>query len=453
VADYKEYTDTSDREVDILIRGGTTLTLRAEEEIIEDSVIAIKGNRIAALGKGERLRRLFKENEFIDARGCVIMPGLVNAHTHAAMVCFRGLADDLPLMDWLNKYIFPAESKNVDKELVYFGTLLACAEMIKSGTTAFCDGYFFEGEAFQAVRETGMRGVLAQGIIDFPTPDVKDPDRNLQVAEDFLEAHSGSSLISPALFCHATYTCSSETLRRVKELTSRYNTPYLIHLSESESEVKDVMEKCGKTPVHYLRELDILDNNLIAGHCVCLTEDEMDLLAQYGVKVAHNPESNMKLASGVAPIPELLSRGVSVGLGTDGCASNNNLDMFQEMDTAAKLHKVSRGDPTVMNAREVVEMATIGSAGVLGLDHKVGTLETGKKADLIIIDMNKPHLTPLYNIFSHLVYAVNGADVTTVIINGKLVMKDRILLTIDEEKVIGEVRRIGLRIKKNLDYN
>ncbi|MFH1626153.1 MAG: amidohydrolase [Pseudomonadota bacterium] len=442
-----------DREVDLLVRGGTALTLHPENEIIEDCIIAINGDRIAALGKREEFGDFFRGGGVVDAKGCIIMPGLVNAHTHAAMVCFRGLADDLPLMDWLNKYIFPAESLNVDKELVYHGTLLACAEMIKSGTTTFCDGYFFEDQAFKAVREAGMRAILAEGIVDFPTPDVKDPASNIQNAEDFLKAHPRDSVLSPALFCHAVYTCSRQTLEKARDLADKYEVLHLIHLSETQSEVDETREKYGMTPVYYLKELGILDSNLIAAHCVCLTDDEMDILKEHGVKVVHNPESNMKLASGVAPVPELISKGVCVGLGTDGCASNNNLDMFQEMDTAAKLHKVQKRDPTVMNARQVVEMATIGSSRVLGLDDKIGTLEVGKKADLIVIDMNKPHLTPLYNIYSHLVYAVNGADVTTAIINGKLVMKDRRLLTIDEENVMGEVRRIASRVKRSLGYS
>ncbi|MDY7031585.1 MAG: amidohydrolase [Thermodesulfobacteriota bacterium] len=439
------------REVDILIKGGTALTLSPERDTIEDCCIAVKDDRITFIGDARNGKDPFQAREIIHAQDCVIMPGLINAHTHAAMVCFRGLADDLPLMDWLNNYIFPAESLNVDEELVYYGTLLACVEMIKSGTTTFCDGYFFENQAVRAVKEVGMRAVLAQGIVDLPTPDVKDPEMNLQIAEEFLLSNADHSTISPALFCHAAYTCSSKTLKQVKELTLNHGVPYLIHLSESKGEVEQIKNEYGMTPVFYLKDIGVLDRNLIADHCVCLTDDEMDILKECGVKVVHNPESNMKMASGIAPIPELMSRGIPVGLGTDGCASNNDLDMFQEMDTAAKLHKVMHADPTVMNAKEVVEMATVGSAGVLGLDNTVGRLEIGKKADIIIIDMNKPHLTPLYNIYSHLVYAVSGADVITTIINGKLIMKDRKVLAIDEESVKREVNRIAGKIKKSLN--
>jgi 5-methylthioadenosine/S-adenosylhomocysteine deaminase len=449
----KKVTSPFNEKVDILIEGGTALTLCANHEIIEDCAIGIKDDTIVGIFKIERGKDLYtKAKEVIDAKGCLIMPGLINAHTHAAMVCFRGLADDLPLMDWLNNYIFPAESLNVNEELVYYGTMLACAEMIKSGTTTFCDGYFFENQAFHAVKKAGMRAILAQGVIDFPTPDVKNPEKNVKNAENYLMAHKKDYLISPAVFCHSIYTCSSQTLKKSKELSEKHDVFFIIHLSETQGEVQQIREKYGDSPVNYLKELGVLDENLIANHCVYMEDYEIDILKEHGVKIVHNPESNMKLASGVAPVPDFISKGIPVGLGTDGATSNNNLDMFQEMDTTAKLHKVIRGDPTVINARQVVEMATIGSAEVLGLNQKIGTLEVGKKADIIIIDMNQPHLTPLFNIYSHLVYCVNGADVKTVIINGKLVLKDRKLKTIDEGSIMEEVRRISLRVKTGLNY-
>ena len=448
----KKVTSPFYEKVDILIKGGTALTLCTNDEIIEDCAFGIKDDNIVGIFKIEREKDLYiKAKEVIDAKGCLIMPGLINAHTHAAMVCFRGLADDLPLTDWLNNYIFPAESLNVNEELVYYGTMLACAEMIKSGTTTFCDGYFFENQAFHAVKESGMRAILAQGVIDFPTPDVKNPEKNVKNAENYLMAHKKDCLISPAVFCHSIYTCSSQTLKESKELSKKHNVFFLIHLSETQGEVQQIREKYGDSPVNYLKKLGVLDENLIANHCIYLEDDEIDILKEYGVKIVHNPESNMKLASGVAPVPDFISKGIPVGLGTDGAASNNNLDMFQEMDTTAKLHKVIRGDPTVINARQVVEMATTGSAEVLGLNKKIGTLEVGKKADIIIVDMNKPHLTPLFNIYSHLVYCVNGTDVKTAIINGKLVLKDRKLKTIDEGCIMEQVRRISLRVKTSLN--
>jgi 5-methylthioadenosine/S-adenosylhomocysteine deaminase len=434
-------------EVDLLLYNGTVLTL-VSDQIIENGFIAITGGRIVAIG--QRYHDQLRPKEAWDLSSSLVMPGLINAHTHAAMVFFRGLADDLPLMEWLEKYIFPAERKNVNEELVYLGTLLACAEMIRSGTTTFCDMYIFEKEVAQAAKKAGMRAVVGEVLYDFPSPNVKSIDAGLQYTADLAEMWKDDPLIIPAVEPHSTYTCSPGLIKRCEELSNVYSIPLIIHLSETESEIKLVKEKHGLTPVFYLDHLGVLNERLIADHCVKVTEDEMDLLKRYGVKVVHCPESNMKLASGVAPVPELLAKGVVVGLGTDGCASNNNLDMFQEMDTAAKLHKVYRGDPTAMNAISVVKMATINGAKVLGLENDLGSIEVGKKADLIIIDLNKPHLTPLYNHYSQLVYAVNGSDVTGSIIDGRVVMRDGKLTTIDEKIVMKEVRRIARNVSKSV---
>jgi 5-methylthioadenosine/S-adenosylhomocysteine deaminase len=352
------------------------------------------------------------------------------------MALFRGLADDLALKTWLEQYIFPAEGKWVNEEFVYWGTLLAIIEMIRSGTTTFVDGYFFGEHMARAARQSGMRSSLGQGILDFPTPDSLSSTEALRKAEAFIEIHARSSLIYPTLFAHSVYTCSPSLLRQCKDLADRYGVPMIIHLAETKSEIEEISRKYSKSPVHHMENLGLLSPSLIACHCVWLTEAEMDLLARRGVKVVHNPESNMKLASGVAPVPELLARGVTVGLGTDGCASNNNLDLFQEMDSAAKLHKVHRLDPTVMPSSVVLEMATLGGARVLGLEKEIGSLEVGKKADIIVLDLNRPHLQPVYNIVSQLVYSAVGADVRDVIIDGKLVMHDRKLLTLDEETIL-----------------
>jgi 5-methylthioadenosine/S-adenosylhomocysteine deaminase len=374
------------------------------------------------------------------------MPGLVNAHTHAAMSLFRGLADDLPLKTWLENHIFPAEKRWVNEEFVYWGTLLSIAEMIRSGTTTFADGYFFEEQAALAVQQSGMRAFLGQGIMDFPTPDSPSPEETLKRFEAFIQNHSGSSLIHPCLFPHSVYTCSPDLLRRCRDFADRYGIPIIIHLAETKNEVDEVLKNYGETPINHMENLRLLLPSLIACHCVRLTESEMDLLARRGVKVVHNPESNMKLASGVAPIPELLARGVAVGLGTDGCASNNNLDLFQEMDSTAKLHKVHRLDPTLMPAHVVLEMATLGGGKVLGMEKEIGSLEMGKKADIIILDLHRPHLQPIYNIVSNLVYSATGADVRDVIIDGKLVMQDRKLLTIDEETLLQKVEEWEAKI-------
>ena len=433
---------------DLLIKGGTILTMDPEYKVIEEGRIAIQGNRVIQVGnKDDPEINSFDAKEVIDAKNSLILPGLINCHTHAAMSCFRGMADDLTLNEWLNKYIFPAEAKFVTKEMVYFGTLLSCIEMVRSGTTTFCDGYFFESEAAQAAKDVGMRGIMGEGVLDVPTPDVTNPNNNIQVGARFIEEWLGDDLITATLFCHSIYACSSNTLKKAKAITNHHNIPFLIHLSETQEEVRESLKRFEKKPLAYLENLGILDERLVASHVIWVDDDEIDLLNRKKVKVVHNPESNMKLASGVAPVPAFLARGITVGLGTDGCASNNDLDLFREMGMAARLHKVMANDPTVLDARTALTLTTINGAKVLGRDD-IGSLEQGKKADLIIINLDKPHLVPLYNPCSHLVYAASGADVTTTIINGKIIMKDRKFLTVDEEEVMREVRKIAKRVKE-----
>jgi 5-methylthioadenosine/S-adenosylhomocysteine deaminase len=405
--------------------------------------MAISEGRISALGTSSEIEKTFDAIKTIDAQGGVIMPGLVNSHTHAAMTCYRGMADDLPLMEWLTRFIFPAEAKS-DGDQVHWSTLLACAEMIRSGTTTFCDMYLFEDRVAQAAKQAGMRAVVGEVLYDFPSPHYGPIEQGLKFTESLIRYWQEDPLITIAVEPHALYTCSPELLKRCRQVADRYGVPLIIHLSETQSEVEEVYKKYGKRPVDHLENLDLFSSPLIACHCVWLTGEEMDLLARRKVRVVHNLESNLKLASGVAPVPELLSRGVVVGLGTDGCASNNNLDLFQEMDFVAKVHKAHRLDPTVMPAQAVLELATLGGARVLGMEKEIGSLEAGKKADVIILDLNKPHLQPVYNIVSHLVYSATGADVRDVIIDGKVIMENRKLLTLDEEEIlerIGEMRQ------------
>jgi 5-methylthioadenosine/S-adenosylhomocysteine deaminase len=420
------------------------------DTIVADGALAIEGDSIVALGGREEILAAYRGCETIDSPHSIIMPGLVNGHTHAAMTCFRGIADDRELLDWLNNYIFPAEARNVDPELAYWGSLLACAEMIKSGTTTFSDMYIFEEETAQAAKKAGIRCILGEVLFDFPSPNSKTPAEGLAYTEKLIQKWGDDPLINIMVEPHSLYTCSPDLLKSAKNLADRYQVPLSMHFLENKTEAKELTEKFGKRATTFLKELGILDDRFIAFHCVVMDEDDIRLFADHGCKVVHNPESNMKLASGVAPISAMLQQGIIVGLGTDGCASNNNLDMFQEMDTAAKLEKSARLDPTVMSARTVLRMSTCNGAKVLGLDHLVGTLTVGKKADLCIIDMNKPHLTPMYDEYSHLVYTVGGADVDTVLINGKVVMKDRRLATIDEEEAMQRVRGIALRVKKSL---
>ncbi len=436
-------------DVDILIRGGILLTMSQAMEIIHDPVIGIRGGKILFIDRPGGATAPIRAKETLDASRSIIMPGLVNTHTHLPMALFRGLADDLPLMDWLNNHIFPAEAKHVNREMVYAGALLAIAEMILSGTTTFCDGYFYESSVAQAAIDAGMRAVTAQGFIDPPENDSATLSRNIRIAERFIDKWSGKSeLLTPALFCHSPYTCSPVTLREIKKVSSAAKVPYIIHLSETQDEVRIIRERYGVPPVTHLEKTEVLDDATIAVHCVWLEEKEMEILATRDVKVSHNPESNMKLASGVAPVPDMLKKGITVGLGTDGSASNNDLDLFSEMDTAAKIHKVFRMDPTVMDAETVLKMATIGGAGALNLADRIGSVETGKCADIILVDTRKPHLTPLYNCYSHLVYAANGADVSTVIINGKVVLKERRFLDLDLEDILNRARKIAGEIGK-----
>lgn len=430
---------------DILVSNGTVLTMDSKDTQLRNGVVAIEKDEIIAVGHMDEFST-WKASRVIDARGGIIMPGLVNAHTHASMTCFRGLADDLPLMTWLNEHIFPAESK-LDYNKVYYGALLACAEMILSGTTCFCDMYLFEDAVAGAAKEAKIRAVVGEVLYDFPSPNYGPIEKGFAYTENLIKKWKDDPLITIAVEPHTPYLCAPDLLKRASSLSEDYNLPIVIHVSETEIEVSNSQDQHGLTPIGFLADLQILSPNLLACHCVVLTDEDIALLKRYDVKVAHMPESNMKLASGISPVPKLLKEGVCVGLGTDGSASNNNLDLFLEMDTAAKLHKVNTFDPTVMDANTVLKMCTIEGARALGLGDLTGSLEPGKKADLIIIDTHKPHLTPMYNPVSHLVYAVRGSDVTTSIINGEVVMEDRKLMTIDIEKVMKDVNTITEEIK------
>ncbi len=432
--------------VDLILLDGLVLTLDDDDRRFHPGGIAVRSPEIVAVGPSDLIRTRYAAPKVLDVSGCVVLPGLVNAHTHAAMTLFRGLADDLPLMDWLNGHIFPAEAK-LTEEWVYTGSLLACAEMILSGTTTFCDMYLFEHQVAEAARKAGMRAVVGEVLYDFPSPHYGDIENGLRFTESLIEAYAEDPLIRVAVEPHALYTCSPALLLRCHELATKHNVPLIVHLSENEPEVAQVLERYGARPVQHLERLGILGPRVVADHCVVLDARDMELLAERGVHVVHNPESNMKLASGVAPVPRLLELGVNVALGTDGCASNNDLDLFSEMDTCAKLHKAATLDPTVVPARTVLRMATRNGVKALGLDHRVGTLGPGKLADVIVVDFDQPHLTPLFRPVSHLVYAARGADVRHSIIHGRLVMEDRKLLTLDVHEVMERARNIARIIR------
>jgi 5-methylthioadenosine/S-adenosylhomocysteine deaminase len=433
------------KHADILVKNGIVLTMDADNRQIESGYVAICGDSIAAVGTTDELSE-WDAGYMIDAKGGIIMPGLVNTHTHAAMTLFRGLADDLPLMEWLHQHIFPAEAR-LDRDKVYVGTLLACAEMILSGTTCFCDMYLFESAVAFAAKDAGMRAVVGEVLFDFPSPNYGPILVGFTYTRELIRHWKNDPLITIAVEPHSPYLCEPRLLITAAKIAKEYNVPLVIHLSETQHEVEQIQSKYGKTPVAHLADLGILGPNLIACHCVMLTEEDIALLKQYDVKVAHNPESNMKLASGIAPIPKLIDAGICVGLGTDGCSSNNNLDMISEMNTCAKLHKVGTLDPTVMNAQTTLRMATIGGARVLGLDKTTGSLEVGKRADIIVIDTRKPHLMPMYHPMSVMVYAARGSDVATSIINGRIVMENRKLKTIDLESVIADAKKAAEEFK------
>ena len=432
--------------VDIIISNGVILTVNNNDEIIDDGVVVIKKNRIIDLGRSSGIKNKYEAKKEINAKRGVIMPGLVNTHTHLAMSIFRGLADDLPLEKWLNECIFPAEDKFVDEKFCYWGTKLSLAEMILSGTTAFCDMYFFEKETGRAAEEAGVRGIIGEGIVSVFGDEDNIFNNKTKLTKDLLKEFKNSPLISIAIEPHSCYTCSKEILIRSKEFAKENNLLYTIHLTETKKEVDEIKNKFGMSPVEYLDKIGVLDEKTLAAHCVWIDDEDIKILKNRGVKVSYCPESNMKLASGAAPVHKLLKDNVIVSLGTDGSASNNDLDMFSEMDSAAKLAKVSALDPTVVSAKETVRMATINGAKALGMENEIGSLEIGKKADIIILNFNKPHLVPVYDYYSHLVYSASGSDVETCIIDGKIVMKNRKILTFDVEKVIEEVNKIAGKI-------
>jgi 5-methylthioadenosine/S-adenosylhomocysteine deaminase len=436
------------RQVSLIVSGGTVVTVDAARNIFNPGAVAIDGNTIVAVGPAADIANRFRGTDQINTVGQVVIPGLVNAHTHAPMVLYRGLADDLPLQEWLEKYIFPAEAKTVSREMVRVGTRLAVLEMLQSGTTAFADMYYFEEEIGRATKAAGLRGVLGQTIIQFPVADAKTPVEALARAEAFIKEFQHDDLIVPAVAPHAPYTNDTNTLQASRALATKYGVPLITHVAETSSEVKtSQMAHGGMTPVAYLDSIGFFGPRTLANHVVWATPADIQILHERRVGVSHNPESNMKLASGISPVPAMLAAGVSVGLGTDGAASNNDLDMFEAMRVAALLHKVNSGDPRAIPATTALEMATINGARALGLDKEIGSLETGKRADLVVVSMARARQTPMYNPISHLVYVSRGEDVQTTIVNGRVLMRDRKVLTLDEAAVLSDARKFAETVR------
>jgi 5-methylthioadenosine/S-adenosylhomocysteine deaminase len=436
--------------VDLIVRGGTIVTMDATRRVIEDGAVVVSGGRIKAVGSRAELEARYTASETIDATGQVVIPGLINGHTHVPMTLFRGLADDMDLQEWLTKYIFPAEAKNVTEEFVRVGTRLGLAEMIRGGTTTYCDMYYFEDAIADETARAGVRGVLGETIIDFPVADNKTHEEAMAYTERFIKKWQGHALITPALAPHAAYTVSEEHLKAIRALSDRLSAPLVIHVSETQREVDDITKSKSAPPVAYLNRIGFLNERVIAAHMVFPTAEEIGILKRLNVGVVHNPQSNMKLASGVAPVPRMLADDLRLGLGTDGAASNNDLSMWEEMDTAAKLHKVFARDPKVVSAQEAFEMATIRGARALHMEREIGSLEAGKRADLVIVNLGDLSQTPLYNVYSNLIYATKAADVRSVIIEGRVVMRDRRLLTLDENDIKARARVFREQIVRSL---
>jgi 5-methylthioadenosine/S-adenosylhomocysteine deaminase len=435
------------RTVSLVVTNGTVVTVDPSRHVIEDGAVAVDGRDIVAVDTADAIARRFAAHDTIRAAGGVIMPGLINTHTHAPMVLFRGLADDLALMDWLQKYIFPAEARTVSPEMVRVGTRLAVLEMIESGTTTYADMYYFEDEIARVTKAAGLRGVLGETIIEFPAPDAKTPADSLARTERFAAEFANDELITPAVAPHAMYTLDPPTLKACRALADRLHLPVLIHLAETEDEVKTAREKYQATPIAFLESIGFWGPRTVAAHAVHVTPEDIQILARRHVAVSHNPESNMKLASGTAPVVALRKAGVTVALGTDGAASNNDLDMFEAMRQAAFLHKLATGDPRAVPAPQAIEMATIDGARALGMERTIGSLEPGKRADLIVVSMSAPRQTPMYDAQSHLVYVTRGDDVRTTIVDGRVLMRDRHVRTLNEAQVLADARAFATRIR------
>lgn len=438
-------------DVDLLIVGGTIVTMNAEREVIVNGAIGITNGKIDIMGTRNIVVKNTRPKRTINAAGKVIIPGLINTHTHVPMVLFRGIADDLDLQEWLTKFIFPAEAKNVNEAFVRAGTRLGLAEMIRGGTTTYCDMYYFEDAIAEETKKAGMRAVLGETVIDFPAPDNKTFDDGLAYTERFIKKWQKDPLIVPAIAPHAPYTVSQEHLLAARDLSNRLNAPLVIHLAEANTETEFIQQKHkGMRPIEFVDSIGFLTDKTIAAHVIQANDSELDILKRRGVGIAHNPQSNMKLAAGTAPIPAMLRRDIPVGLGTDGAASNNDLSMWEEMDTAAKLHKLISGDPKTLSAEQAFEMATIRGARALHLDKITGSLEAGKRADIVIVDMDSLNQTPYYNVYSSLVYSTKATDVRTVIINGRVVMLDRRLLTLNERAIKRDANAYREKIIKSL---
>ncbi len=436
--------------MDLLISGGTVITMDPEFRVLEDGAVAIDRDKIVAVGQRTHLEAQSRGAKTIDATGTLVLPGMINGHAHAAMSLFRGIAEDYSLDDWLQKYIFPAEARNVTEDFVLWGTRLGVLEMLRGGITTYADMYYFEDVVARVTKEVGMRAVLGETIVDFPAPDHKTPAAALAYTQEFIGRWRDDPLITPAVAPHSIYTLSTENLRKAADLARSNRVPILIHLAEAPFESELSRTKYAASPVSYLERIGVLGPEVVSAHSIWVDAADIATLVRRGVGCIHNPSSNMKLASGVMPVVDFLAAGGLVGLATDSAASNNNQDLFQEMNIAAKLQKVARMDPRALPARQVVEMATIGGARALHMEKQIGSLEAGKQADVILINTNATHSTPMYNVYSQLVYALNAHDVRTVVIAGKIVMENRVMMTMDKPEILARAHDFQRKVANSL---
>jgi 5-methylthioadenosine/S-adenosylhomocysteine deaminase len=442
---------TAAEPADWMIRAKYVITMDAHHRVIDRGAVAIRGTRIVGVGPQSEIEERFEAKHTLDEPDAVVGPGLIDTHTHAPMSLFRAIADDMRLQDWLTNFIFPAESKNVSPDFVRWGTRLACLEMVLAGITTYTDMYYFEDIEAETAREAGVRGVLGQTVIGFPAPDHKTWQDSVAVTERYVQRFRTDDLIVPAVAPHAIYTTPDEALVASHNLAVKYGIPLLIHLSETKMERDDALAKRKMTPTQTLEKLGVLDGRVIAAHCVWEDDNDLRTLKRHGTGVAHCPSSNTKLASGIAPVTAMLKIGLNVGLGNDGFAgSNDTADLIWEMSLASKLQKVTAMDPLVLPAEQVLEMATVGGARVLGLDKEIGSIEEGKRADLITISLEKPNSVPLYNVYSQMVYATKAADVEDVFINGRQIVSARHVLTLNQEEISRKAELYGQRIASGL---
>ncbi|HCR3202026.1 amidohydrolase [Morganella morganii] len=433
---------------DLMITDGTVLTMNPENTVFEHGTVVVSDGKIVAVG-GPELTAKYQAKKVLDVKGDIVMPGLINTHTHGSMTVFRSLGDDVP--DRLHRYIFPLENKLVSRDMVRTGANLANIEMIKGGVTTYADMYYFEDEVAKTVDKAGLRAVLGETIINFPVADAQTPEEGIAYAVRFINEYKDHPRITPAFAPHAPYTNTTENLQKIAALSEELNVPVMIHLAETDREKEEIAKRTGgKSPVQYMADIGVLNNRLLAAHVIMADDNDLDLLKKYDVGVAHNISANTKSAKGVAPVTQMLEKGIRTGLGTDGPMSSNTLTTMNELNLVGKIHKLETKNRAAMPPLTVVEMATMGSARALHMDDKIGSLETGKLADIIVVDTKAPNMVPVYSPYAALVYGANGANVRHTIVDGVILMEDRQLLTVNENEIIQDAQRFAEKVRETV---